>query len=177
LALLDIEPNVNDMGRRHSKAVANVALQIARALNSARAPEERLNLRLVESAGLLHDIAKGLDDHEQEGGRMLTDMGYERVGRVVAAHRDIDLQDHAALTEREVVYFADKLVRGDRLVTVRERFEAKMAEYAHVPGAVEAIGGRMQRALMVQAEIESEIGAPLDAVVRGDVLPEAGGGR
>lgn len=177
LALLDIEPNVNEMGRRHSKAVAGVAQQIARALNISRSPGRHLNPRLVEAAGLLHDIAKGFDHHEQEGGRMLSEMGYERVGRVVAAHRDIDPHENEPVAERAVVYFADKLVRGDRLVSVEERFKAKMDEYEHVPGAVEAIRGRMVRALKVKAMIEAEIGAPLDAVVRGDVLPETGGGR
>jgi CTP:molybdopterin cytidylyltransferase MocA len=166
LALLEIEPNVNDMGRRHSRAVADVALRLAFALNAVRTPKERLDLRLVEAAGLLHDIAKGLPDHEREGGRRLSAMGYPRVGRVVAAHRDIDPEEADRIGEREVVYFADKLVRGDSLVTVRERFEAKMEEYGQDPEAAAAIRGRMERALRLESRIEAETGVPAGEIVR-----------
>jgi CTP:molybdopterin cytidylyltransferase MocA len=165
LALLSVEPNVNDMGRRHSIVTADIALQLSSALNAVRNEGERLDLGLVEAAGLLHDIAKGLPDHEREGGRRLAEMGYERVGEVVAAHRDIDLHADEPVTEREIVYFSDKLARGDSLVTVRERFEAKMEEHSGDPGAVAAIRGRLGRALRVEDRIEAELGKAVEDVV------------
>ncbi|WP_272913331.1 DVU_1551 family NTP transferase [Desulfohalovibrio reitneri] len=169
LALLDITPGVTDMGRRHSRAVARFALRMAEALNVVRGVENQLDVRLVEAAGLLHDIAKGLPDHERAGGAMLADMGYPCVGAVTAEHRDVDPPEERPLAEREVVFLADKLVQGDRLVPVRRRFQSKMEQQADDPEEVEAIKGRMERALRVQELVEDELGGSVERVAgKGD---------
>lgn len=165
LALLDVTPGINDMGRRHSEAVADFALQMAQALNRVRGDDGRLDSRLVEAAALLHDIAKGLPDHEREGGRMLEEMGYPRVAGIVAAHRDIDLPGEAPVGECEIVFLADKLARGDGLVSVEHRFRAKMEEHAGDPEAVAAIRGRMERALKVKSRLEEELGERVEDLV------------
>lgn len=165
-ALLDITPNVNGMGRRHSLAVADAARQLAQALNARRPKHRQLDMRLVEAAALLHDIAKGGPDHEREGGRMLEALGYARVASVVAAHRDIDLPESAPLTEREIVFLADKLIRGDRLVRVWDRYQAKIDQYASDSEAVAAISGRRERALRIVARVEVELGASLDITIK-----------
>lgn len=145
-------------GVAHAEGVAAVALRIARALAAAGV---RLDLSLVEAAALLHDIAKGQPRHEQAGGELLRALGFGGVADIVAAHRDVDIAPGMPVTEREVVYFADKLVRCHTLVSVEERFGEKLAQWRHDPQAAAAIRGRMDRALGLRARLERDAGLSL----------------
>ncbi|MBG3877305.1 NTP transferase domain-containing protein, partial [Desulfovibrio oxamicus] len=165
-------------GIAHAEGVAAVAVRLADALNAAhdmavqgdisggqpgpRAWLDRdLDSELTESAALLHDIAKGQPRHEAAGGALLRELGFSGVADIVSAHRDTTLADGQPLTEREVVYFADKLVRCHTVVDVESRFGEKLAQWRHDPDAASAIEGRMRRALALRARIEREAGRPL----------------
>lgn len=148
-------------GLAHARAVARVALAMGLALNAA--PERRkhgalLDLDLVESCAMLHDIAKGEPGHEAAGGRLLFSAGFPQAAGIVAAHRDIDLGPDDPLTEREIVFLADKLVSCDRLVSVERRFQEKLDLFGADPQAALAIEGRRRRALGVLARVEAEAG-------------------
>ena len=73
----------------HSLAVARVSVALAARLNER---ELHLNVRLVEAAGLLHDIARLQPDHARAGAALLGDLGYRRVAAVTAHHMDIQLE-------------------------------------------------------------------------------------
>ena len=109
----------------HSLEVSKVALFLSEGLKQRG---QRIDLRLVEAGALLHDIAKTgclrtKEDHTQAGYRLLKQMGYERVGRVVAQHVWLDGErDPFSVSEEEVVNYADKRVRHDRIVSLEERF-------------------------------------------------------
>ncbi|WMW66199.1 DVU_1551 family NTP transferase [Nitratidesulfovibrio liaohensis] len=185
-------------GIAHAEGVAAVAVRLADALNAARTvagqdegaggqPGPRawldrdLDSELTEAAALLHDIAKGQPRHEAAGGALLCDLGFSGVADIVSAHRDATLADGQPLTEREVVYFADKLVRCHTVVDVERRFGEKLAQWRHDPEAASAIEGRMRRALALRARIEREAGRPLAdilhplAVGQSAWEPDAGG--
>ena len=89
---------------------------------------QRIDLRLVEAASLLHDIAKTVclqtkEDHTQAGYRLLKEIGYERVGEIVAQHVWLLKEgDPSSVSEEEVVNYADKRVRHDQIVSLDERF-------------------------------------------------------
>lgn len=99
----------------HSRAVAAEALRIAGALPLA------LDTVLLESAALLHDVARVQPDHAALGGAWLRELGYESAAALVERHHD---WDGDILDESAVLYIADKCVREDRRVTLEERFEA-----------------------------------------------------
>ncbi|EGJ49659.1 DVU_1551 family NTP transferase [Desulfocurvibacter africanus] len=162
--LLALRPNVNERGLAHSRAVERFASAMAGALLRA-GYEPAPDARLVTAAALLHDVAKGLPSHEREGGRILDHLGFPRVARIVEAHRDIDLPEGAPLTEREIVYLADKLAKGQQLVSVEERFEAKLRLHGHDPEAAAAIRGRMGRALSMQKRMETAMGCSLEQLL------------
>ena len=109
----------------HSLEVTKVALLLSTELNRKG---QTIDLCLVEAASLLHDIAKTLcirtkEDHTQAGCRLLKDIGYERVGEIVAQHVWLKKEgDSASVSEEEVVNYADKRVRHDQIVTLEERF-------------------------------------------------------
>jgi len=83
-----------------------------------------LNLRTIFYAALLHDIKKtNGHSHASDGAKYLKMQGYEEVARLVERHNDASVfMEGAPLTELEVLYYADKLVKGDSLVTISERF-------------------------------------------------------
>ena len=157
---------VPPQGLAHARGVAAVALGLARSLNAAGAA---LDLELVEAAALLHDVAKGRPRHEQAGGDLLFALGFDKAAPIVAAHRDIALPPEAPITEREIVYLADKFVHGRWLVPVPVRFGQKLELFAHDPQAVAAITRRRQNALTVLARVEAGLSRPLP-----DILADTG---
>lgn len=160
-ALLAIE-GVPPGGLAHARGVAAVAEALAQALNTAGAA---LDIPLVKAAALLHDVAKGHPRHEAAGGELLRAWGFDAAAPIVAGHRDCILASDAPLTEREIVYLADKFVFGRWLVPVAQRFQQKLDLFAGNPEATAAITRRLQNALSVLARVEAAIGAPAEAVI------------
>lgn len=145
-------------GLRHARAVGTVALALARALARARRLGGAADVPLPDAAlcfaaGLLHDICKGEADHEAAGARLLARYGLPRLAAIVGAHRDMTPVPPAALTERELVFLADKHCRGGDWVSVAQRFDAKLALYVGDAAACAAIAGRKARALEMEAAL------------------------
>ncbi|MBU1140701.1 MAG: NTP transferase domain-containing protein [Proteobacteria bacterium] len=149
-------------GLAHAERVADLAVAICAHIAEKRA--EGPDRDICRAAGLLHDIAKGHANHEVEGGRWLRQLGFERTADIVAAHKDTELAPDTQVTEKEIVYIADKMVSGNRLVSVAERFQEKMDLYADNPEACAAIKRRLHHAMNVMAAIEDETGTSLDAI-------------
>jgi putative nucleotidyltransferase with HDIG domain len=152
---------------RHSRKVAEVAERIALAL--ARSGFS-LNLELARAGALLHDLAKGQPDHAAVGAELLRSMDFSRVAMVVGAHTDFDFSD-AQLDECAIVYLADKLVRGEDLVTLEQRFAPALARFSDNPPAFRSVQRRMATAQEVALAVESRLGAPLASVVNEAVKP------
>jgi len=122
----------------HSLEVARVALFLSLELNKKG---QRIDLGLVEAASLLHDLAKTeclttKEDHARAGCQLLKGMGYERVGEVVAQHIWLEKkEDPSAVSEEEIVNYADKRVMHDRIVPLEERFDDLIKRYGKHPNA------------------------------------------
>ncbi|WP_022662446.1 DVU_1551 family NTP transferase [Paucidesulfovibrio longus] len=132
--------------REHSRVVAQVAERMTEALNHVRPAGERLDLALVRSAGLTHDLAKGRPRHAQEGAGLLREHGFDAVADIVVDHPDLHLADAAPITEREIVFLADKFVQGTRIVPIVDRYLAKLERYRDEPQAAAAVRERLIRA-------------------------------
>ena len=146
----------------HSRVVAELARTLAVLLNRAGLA---LDLPLIVAAGRLHDIARGQPDHAGAGARLIAEMGYPRVGAVVAKHMDI--QSHGpSLDEADLIYFADKCVEEDRLVSLEERFEKSMSRYADRPHILKKIVRRFDEAKNIGKRIEALLRQPVGDIVR-----------
>jgi CTP:molybdopterin cytidylyltransferase MocA len=152
-----------EKGLAHGRLVAEIAVALCLAIvqNGRRI----LDPELCRVCGWLHDIAKGNPNHEQEGGRWLRDLGFDRAAEIVAAHKDLDWLPGAAITEKEIVHLADKLAHGSRLVEISGRFEEKLARYKDNPEAVRAIHGRYEKSRQLAAAIETETGRRLTDIL------------
>jgi CTP:molybdopterin cytidylyltransferase MocA len=143
----------------HSFAVAAVATALTTALNERG---QHLCLPLVVSAALLHDVARDRPRHAEAGAALIDDLGYPRVAAVVRRHVDLGRDAGGDVGEAEVVYLADKLVLGDRLVTVEERFADRMRRLTGDPDGSAAARRRMDSAIAMRERLERVLGRRLD---------------
>jgi len=143
-------------GMAHGRAVGLVAGSFAAACNNAGGTLDPL---LARAGGLLHDLCKGQERHERAAGEKLRALGLPVMARFVEDHRDLTLAEDAPITERELIYLADKYVYGDRPVPLRERFGQKLALFSENEEACTAIRGRLSRARAMEARLARETGA------------------
>ena len=173
---------VPEKGVRHGRAVGAVASALAKALTQARQADEMpeaahskgalLNPDLALTGGLLHDICKGEKDHESAAGRLLRHLRLPVLARLVEDHCDLSLPDDQPITERELVFLADKYCYGTSFVPVARRFEQKLEIFACDPEAVTAIKGRLERALALEKRLARELACgPAHSPACGPALP------
>lgn len=146
----------------HCLAVSRLAVFLG---GRIAATNSEINLSRIRAAAMLHDIAKGRPDHAREGATLLSGMGFSGIADIVASHMDIDFPENAALTDREIVYLADKLIKGDSLVSLSDRFDGKLARYGQNPDARHAILKRKNNALRIVRCIEKESGNELQTLL------------
>jgi putative nucleotidyltransferase with HDIG domain len=131
----------------HSLEVAKVALFISIELNKRG---QKISLDLVEAASLLHDLTKTeclktKEDHARTCFELLSGMGYERVGEIVAQHIWLEKEgDLLTISEEEIVNYADKRVMHDRIVSLEERFNDLKSRYGRDQTAIDYLN-RMER--------------------------------
>ena len=118
------ENNVPDNIIAHSEQVCNVALKIADLLDKKGI---KVNKDLVAAGALLHDIKKlSPNDHVAEGFELLKSLGFEEVAEVIKKHGLYHLSKNGFVPktwEEKIVFYADKRVKGSKIVSVGERFE------------------------------------------------------
>lgn len=148
----------------HCRMVAMVAREIAVALKTAGV---QIDIDLVHAAALLHDIARLEPDHAQAGARLLARHGFSRIAPIVGAHMALDGDADGPLDAVRVVYLADKLVGGDRLVGVTQRLARAMDKHGRDPAAVGTIKRRMAAARRIQKRVEDVTGRSLDDLLAG----------
>jgi len=146
---------------RHSRAVALTAEKLALSLNSAGA---KLDVALIRAAAFLHDVAKGQPDHPAAGAAVVCGYGFPAVARVIAAHRDLEFTGER-LSEEAVVYLADKLVAGDALVPLEDRFERARSMVRGNREAEAAVARRYEAARSIARAVEARAGRSLEEIV------------
>lgn len=136
----------------HCKQVAQLSCAMGSYLNRSGF---QMNLDLIRTAALLHDLAKGEPHHAQAGARML--VNYPEVAKIVAEHTDICLNPDQPLTEKEIVYLADKLVIEDQIILLRDRFAGPLEQHKNDQVVTRKIKRRFSDAERIQTRIEEII--------------------
>ena len=142
----------------HSRAVSELTILLARRLDQAGLP---MDVNLAARAALLHDLAKGHPRHDEEGGRLLRRMGFSLAAEIVESHIDIDLDESEGIGEAELVYLADKLIQGNRLVTLEKRF-ARLKRFGRDPDIGSVIERRLNNARTIKRLVERTIGQTVE---------------
>jgi putative nucleotidyltransferase with HDIG domain len=146
----------------HCRAVSRVALQLAQALEATGAS---IDIELVHTAALLHDIARTRKNHAQAGAQLLASHGFSRLAPIVSVHMDLDVNRDRPVDEAQVVYLADKLVDGDRCVDLDPRFNRQMETYSGDRIAVDAIARRWENARHIRSKVERMTGRPIETII------------
>lgn len=123
--------------RRHSFMVARVAATLHQGLAEA---EQNVPAKEIVMAGaLLHDIAKTrcLTEgcaHAETGALICEELGYPDIAEIVAnhvllPHFDMTRYSQGQFSATEIVYYADKRVLHDQIVSLEERLVYILDKY------------------------------------------------
>lgn len=151
--------------RRHCQAVCREAVRLGKELMKNG---WGLNMEVVRSGALLHDVARSEAAHPEKGASVLRREGYPMVAEVIRHHHDLECPGEGAGSgsfpslwmETAVVYLADKYVAGDRVVSLEERFAAsrkRCGQAEDKEAALEAHERRYRQARGIENLIQKEI--------------------
>lgn len=131
-------PNI----REHSIIVARVALRLIDGFcENMPFPSRVPNRNTIAAGALLHDIAKtpclqNGGDHAEAGAEICLEMGYPEIAAIVREH--VILRDHdperrrqGKFNAREIIYYADKRVRHEEIVSLDDRLEYILEHYGN----------------------------------------------
>lgn len=157
-----VSPNI----RAHCQAVTRVAEALHHALDAQREKPGKLNLALIRGAALVHDLAKGKKHHERVEAKWLQSHGFHDAATIVATHSDLTLGPNEPITEREIVFLADKFVHEDAFTELKTRYQTKLDRFGHIPDAKKNILERLQRAQEVCARCDQETGKSMEQLAQ-----------
>ncbi len=142
----------------HCKKVSEVAMEL---YDSVKGRLPQLDAASLEAAALLHDIARKEHDHANVGADWIEEFGYVKIAEIIRSHMDIQVALDKPLTEGELLFLADKLVKEDQLCSLDKRFEALLICYNDVPEVARKIQNRWDAAKRIIEKIEQLSGTVL----------------
>jgi molybdenum cofactor cytidylyltransferase len=153
---------VSEKVYRHCTKVAEVAGNIGQAIAASFI---NLDLEAIESGAILHDILKGQPDHARAAGRLLSEMGFDAISEIVAAHTDLPAGVQDLSLEAKIVYLADKYVKEDTIIPLEERFQSAIERFGDNPLIKAEILKRRKKSFDVKDEIERLLRRLLEGVI------------
>jgi len=160
LAMLAFRFAATDPMIQHAKTVAGLTHRIATKLHAAGYP---IDVELVTVCGYLHDIGKGIRGHALIGADMLVNFGFPQIAAIVATHMDLEFSERDDITEKEVLFLADKKISGTKIMTLEARLAAKIRQFADNPDGRESAEKRLGTAMKIEERIETIVNQKIDA--------------
>jgi len=161
LAIME-EAGMPEHIRRHSIMVERAAGLLAQALIQEGAD---LSEPLVRAGALLHDIAKAPcletgEDHAARGRDMCLEMGLNEIAPIVGEHVRLEaFRPDGEILEKEIVYYADKRVNHDAIVSLEKRLADLIVRYGR--GRDDLIA-RMRKNFDLCRDVEQKLFGGLD---------------
>ena len=106
----------------HCETVCRVAEEIA---DKLIAKGINVNKNLVTAAALLHDIEREKENQIEEGAKLIKSLGFPEVANIIKKHSLYKVEDpirQPQTYEEKIVFYADKRVKGNEIVSLEERF-------------------------------------------------------
>jgi molybdenum cofactor cytidylyltransferase len=156
--------NLPDRVVRHGRTVAAVGVALAEALKPTVA---ELDVDLVQSGGLLHDMAKAARKHAAVGQALLENLGLHRLGSLVGSHMLMPPEqlDAPLPTEEQLVYLADKLVVGDQVKSLDERAARTLQKHAGDAAVALGVEARLRASRIIAQRVGAIAGRSLEEIV------------
>ena len=140
--------------RRHCTKTAETAVLTAKILIRSGMG---LDISLIESSALLHDLCRTQKNHENAAADILRDDGYHAIAEIIRAHQNLDNETDPVLDERSVVFLADKFVQEDRLTTLENRYAPALEKYGGTEDIAAGIKLNLSTAQKLKEQAESVI--------------------
>ena len=141
----------------HSIQVKNVSEAIYKHVID----KSNINVSLLIASALLHDIAKTESIHENKmrhdllGGQILRDLGFDEIAVIVENHVIFTgYDDEGPLSEKEIIYYADKRVMHDKIVTIDIRVDDLEKRYGITDKVKQLILDNKKFVLKLEAKIQ-----------------------
>ncbi|HMK37063.1 MAG TPA: HD domain-containing protein [Desulfomonilaceae bacterium] len=140
----------------HSRKVWDVARLLGRSLIQREHP---LDLDLLAASCLLHDIGKypcildGSGRHDVRGEEILEQEGYSEVARIVVQHVVLRGPKDSPIREEHVLFYADKRVVHDELVSLDDRFVYLEQTYGRNVQSIERLAAMKQETVGLEKKI------------------------
>ncbi|MEG0392290.1 MAG: HD domain-containing protein [Anaerovoracaceae bacterium] len=149
----------------HCRAVAKVATTLGMKLKEKGV---NLDLNLIESSALLHDIARVEPEHEKVAAAFLEKKGYPEQARIIALHMHYSaFHEVFQIDETDLVCLGDRVCKEDRYVGVEERMAYILNKAKDNPKAVEIIKIKKRELQEFVSKIEAFLGCSLDQLMKG----------
>ncbi len=124
--------------RKHTEEVRKVANFLAKKISSNG---KKIDLGLVDRASLMHDFLKmhcikNNCRHALEAGKVMAERGYAEFGGVLRLHGlgEVNNFDSKTGLEAKIVWYADKRVNSDKMVSLKERYDYLKERYGSMGG-------------------------------------------
>jgi uncharacterized protein len=127
---------------RHSQKVWEVGKFLGESMIERN---HSIDLTLLRASCLLHDIGKfpcilsGAKNHDMMGKEILQKEGLLNVGEIVSQHVILKDPKNRSISEEHIVFYADKRVVHDEIVSLENRFVYLLNTYGKTPGAIERL--------------------------------------
>jgi putative nucleotidyltransferase with HDIG domain len=148
--------------KAHSLKVEQVARIIAQGLIKSGI---NISIEKVTAGALMHDIAKTMclgspEDHATMGMEICIDNSFTEIAEIVGEH--IQLKSYnpdSEVNEKEIIYYSDKRVNHDEVVSLEKRLEYLLDRYAKNE---KALVPRIEANFRKCREVEKKIFSYLD---------------
>lgn len=141
----------------HSLMVAKVARIIALELRNAG---ESVSVDVAIAGALMHDIAKtpcliSGEDHAALGRKICLENGLIEIADIVGQHvRLKDYSPEREISEKEIVYYADKRVNHDHIVHLEDRLRYLLDRYGK---NIHSLKDRIRRNFELACRVEEKL--------------------
>jgi len=155
---------------QHSIQVKNVAEVIYKHLID----KKNISIELIISAALLHDITKTKSilqkdmRHDLTGGELLRELGYDDIAIIVENHVVFTgFEPDGPLTEKEIIFYADKRVMHDKVVTIDTRVDDLVERYGKTDKIKKMILDNKKFILKLEAKIQNHMNTNIETALKG----------
>jgi HD superfamily phosphodiesterase len=140
----------------HSRKVWDVGRLLGESLVKRN---HAVDLDLLRASCLLHDIGKypcildGTGYHDIRGEQILEQEGFGEVARIVVQHVILRGPKGSPIREEHVLFYSDKRVAHDKLVSLEDRFVYLEQTYGTNPKAIQGLMFMKSETLRLENEI------------------------
>lgn len=162
LALLN-EYNTPAHVVRHCIKVTETALKIAEALNNKG---YHLDLRLIQGAGLIHDIARVEDKHWEVGADIAEGLGYCQEAEIIRIHMFYNCNPKTdEINETDIICLSDRMVKEDKYVGLETRMQYILNQFQDQEEIAARIRERIKENKAMLVRIEQILGTSIDSLM------------